>query len=779
MTTTDLRAIGNYAIETFIGYGASSVVFKGYDLKCKQYGVTKNVAVKFIWKREMAMEEVRRLQRTQGVFEICDLITYEEVTGAVVRELIGDTLIQMENAMDHPLPIQDDLPVGVLILKLINGEHLIDRTIYHDEPLESGYEWTVDFEHPDYGEKVVLKEWLTDTAQELDLEARLEILAQLTKAIDESHRQGVVHGDLNPWNVFYNREAGRISIIDLGRNNFGVQGWRTTEHLQLMNGEIEVLPKETDIRLLGQWMRYLLPKKGPWSGLVGRCRHAPPDKLPTTKEILAALRTFAVRRPKKRLFLLGSLFTLTLFLGLYAWQQQAPFTLDPNGFNRIAVLPFEGSATGKLVSEMVNKSLSGTEDLTVVRDANTREIAKSLELRPDSDLDVVQRAAMSMGAQFMLMGHVDESDMGSLTWTGTLIQHNGTRRRLKASGQNALILADAISSSVLKLTGSAEIPFPASELYSANLKANFLYSYGNEFYQEGNINAAAPMFEKALEADPKFYWAQARLAKCDIDRGNLRPAEISLNELVNKPGIALNYRLLVTCYEYLASISRQRSDLELAIQYIEEGKDLCEQHGLEENQAYLLSMEAWIKADLRRYEEALIATNMAENIYAKANNLLGRAEVLNFTYYVALVKNDLDLARSKQEQGLALAEEYGFERLEAIFLRNDAYLDIYHQDNHVTQATFGKIQKSRDIFQRFGDQIKVLETEFMMVQFFEKRNEIAKAKSLALQVLQKARERGFARLQTTAAFKLAALSNRLGNEDEGRTLFVWSSRGGY
>jgi len=763
---SEIVSIGNYAIEKFIGYGASSAVFRGYDLNCHAHGVSKNVAIKFIWKRDMALDEVRRLEQTQSVFEICDLITYDEITGAEAREKIGSVIAQLEKAIGQSLPIDDDSKIGVLVLKLINGEHLIDRTIYRDETLDSESEWLVEFEHPEYAEKIALKEWLTPVTQALDLEQRLDILLQLAKAIDQSHRRGVVHGDLNPWNVFFEPDTGRISIIDLGRNNFGVQGWRTPEHLKLMSEELERLPKETDIRLLGQWMRCLLPSKGPWTYFIEKCYAEDPRKRPSTKEIIKALKSYLHPAPKRRWLAAAALFSITVMAVVYAWRQHTPFSLDLDSVNRIAVLPYAGAASGSLVAEMVTETLNDTNLLNAIQKEKALDVAKAMDGERLAKSGELQRVAVSLGAEFVLVGIVEQTETGALTWNGALYQRDGLRKRLSAAGASPLTLADNIAQTTLKALGSNEIPLPTADFYSPDLQANFAYSYGNDFLEEGNINAALPMYEKALEFDPQFHWARAKMAFSLFKRGDLEASEATLLDLIENPDVLRMPQLLAQSYAYLAYIARYSHDYELAMDYIDNAKAICEERQLNDRLAHLYTLESYVKSDLNLTAEAELAADIADELYGRIDDNVGRIKNLVFEVAAAENRRELDLAREKLDDALAIARQHGLESQEALLLQKSARLDLYKPESEIGPETLEKLHRARELQEKLGDAKQLLNTELHIAKHYRAVNEFSKSLAIAQQVHQRAKAAGISAIENNAAFLAADLADSRGDLDQ-------------
>ena len=760
-------SIGNYAVEKFIGYGASSAVFRGYDIKCKSHGVSKNVAIKFIWDREMALEEVKRLEQTHSVFEICDLITYDEVSGAQAREILGDILLQLEKALENTLPIAQDEPVGVLILKLINGEHLIDRAIYDGSNLDSECEWTVNFEHPVMGERIVLKEWLTQPARKLGLEARLEIMLQLAKAVDESHRSGVVHGDLNPWNVFYDPESGRISIIDLGRNNFGVQGWRAPEHCQLMLEEIETLPPSTDVWLLGQWMLYLLPKKGPWSAFTKKCLSEDARDRPSLKDMIKALKAYLHPRPKRSIFAMTMLFCLALFVGIYAIRQNTPFSLEVDSPNRIAVFPYKGSHKGGLVAEMVSKTLNTAQYLDTVSFSHSKTVAQTLANPEELDLEGLQKASRALGAQFFLTGRIDEADSGSLKWTGVLYQINGARRGLTASGQNPLILADNIAHLCLRLIGTSdEMRLPTSDFYSGDLNASFLFSYGNDFLNAGDIKAATSMYEEALKYDPDFIWASAKLGLCLIQAGELSQGQEILEDLIARPDVLANPYIAVSTYGYLAEVAWARSEYTRAAEYVEEAKLLCETHDLKELLANVSTLESRLLLDQGLLSEAKEIAERASTLYEQVNDRIGYLLNLDIQIQVDSRLKNFAEAREKQRKGLDLARHYGLENYEAIMLVRDAFLDIYDPDQNLDTSTLEKLQLAQSIHIKLGNKNLKQVATYLIAFYYQRINEFEKAGVLARELLLDAQESGFNDLFQQSSLLLADIALTKGRIDE-------------
>lgn len=114
-----------------------------------------------------------------------------------------------------------------VILKMINSEYLNDEEKYQKIVKQFQVEKEIlkqlDFDFiPKYIDSTELclcmnyieGENLKDIKNKLNYEEKLDILIQLSKIVKELHKVRIIHCDIKPENIIYNR--GKIYIIDFG-----------------------------------------------------------------------------------------------------------------------------------------------------------------------------------------------------------------------------------------------------------------------------------------------------------------------------------------------------------------------------------------------------------------------------------------------------------------------------------------------------------------------------------------------------------------------------------
>ena len=150
--------IGKYEIQSVLGRGANSVVYKAFDP-----GIARAVAIKAITKSRLAAGEIKHVMER-----------FRHEAQAVGR-------------LTHPRIVQiyeygEDDEIAFIVMELVHG-----KTIAQHLKQE------VHYEIPEVG----------------------AIVSQLLDGIGHAHRQGVVHRDVKPSNIMINRDGG-IKIGDFG-----------------------------------------------------------------------------------------------------------------------------------------------------------------------------------------------------------------------------------------------------------------------------------------------------------------------------------------------------------------------------------------------------------------------------------------------------------------------------------------------------------------------------------------------------------------------------------
>ncbi|GAB4349651.1 MAG: hypothetical protein Kow006_11610 [Gammaproteobacteria bacterium] len=158
--TIERPIIGRYHIECELGRGAMGVVYRGVDPK-----IGRKVAIKCLaFTEEFEGRELEEIQRR----------FYREAEAA--------------GRLDHPNVV----------------------TVY-----DVGEEHDLAYIAMDYVEGTSLEAY-THPEHLLPVAEVIEVVAQVAEALDYAHERNVVHRDIKPGNIIYNRDSGVVKVTDFG-----------------------------------------------------------------------------------------------------------------------------------------------------------------------------------------------------------------------------------------------------------------------------------------------------------------------------------------------------------------------------------------------------------------------------------------------------------------------------------------------------------------------------------------------------------------------------------
>lgn len=283
--------LGVYRLGDLIAPGGSSLVFAARREGLPFQGQWR-VVLKCVWRVALARREAAHLVDLNAVDGVVTLLDYREVPFQTIVDHLAAaakpslTTCDLANIRDR-YDLSADSPVGVLVLQFQAGAPLVSGTEPIAEPVheDTSSLWVKDLESG---------RWLRQRLHEdLCYVARLRLLQQLAAQVAICHRRGVVHGDLKPHNILFDREMSRLTLVDFGGDTSltrGSPGWQAPEHFQVALGKRTRLPPTADVFVLGLFIHRLLTGQMPkrLRLLVDNCL-APAEQRPTANTIATEL----------------------------------------------------------------------------------------------------------------------------------------------------------------------------------------------------------------------------------------------------------------------------------------------------------------------------------------------------------------------------------------------------------------------------------------------------------------------------------------------------------
>lgn len=214
MTEVRGRAIGSYQIVDFLAKGESATVYKGY-----QPGMNRSVAIKML--PPSAARDAEASLRFQRQAELMARLEHKYI-----------------------------LPV-------------------YDSGLENGLPYLV----ARFAERGALNKHV---ASYKDLQRTAQLLNQICEALDYTHQQGLVHGNIKPANILLDAQNQPL-ITDFGPGQLGLSGSVYMSSEQAQGGPID---QRTDVYALGALIYELLTGQPPPMAATPEPRLHRPD-LPT------------------------------------------------------------------------------------------------------------------------------------------------------------------------------------------------------------------------------------------------------------------------------------------------------------------------------------------------------------------------------------------------------------------------------------------------------------------------------------------------------------------
>jgi len=507
------QKVGSFEIVEMIGRGGMGVVYLARDTK-----LDRSVAIKSM--PPGLMDDATA--RTRFTREAKLLASLSHPNIGVIHDII-----------------EQDEGTGYLVLEYIPGQTLAERIV----------------------------------CKPLKLEQALSIGQQVAEAVSAAHKKSVIHRDLKPGNIKITPD-GRVKVLDFGLAKAPVSEGKKSDITATEPGHVIGTPAymspeqarakatdhRTDIWSFGCIMYQMLTGKLPFEGqtatdTLARIIEREPDweMLPqdTPSNIRVLLRRCLEKDPRCRLQHIGdagieisetlnkpqiipttNLRSIAIIIGAiavgiilfvitlkYIPQREIQ---PPSQEIRLVVLPFENLgpaadsyfATG--LTDEVTTRLAGVHGLRVYknRDGVATQIIK--ELGVDYILEgTIQRARPSdPNSPVRIRPQLFRASDDSLVWAKPY--DNDMREVLQIQSD----LAEEVSQ-VLDITLLGPERNALQSKPTENTRAYEYYLRGNEYfrrsYLENDVMIAIRMYEKAVELDPPFAQAYARLSEAHLN----------------------------------------------------------------------------------------------------------------------------------------------------------------------------------------------------------------------------------------------------------------------
>jgi serine/threonine protein kinase/predicted Zn-dependent protease len=403
----------------------------------------------------------------------------------------------------------------------------------------------------------------------LDFAELLAIAIPVADALDAAHTAGIVHRDIKPANIFI-RTRGDIKVLDFGLAKIQHSAYLTELPTETGSGIVlgtpAYMPPEqarggtvdhrADLWAFGLVVHEMATGNRPGAGnrppvagqpeleaIITRCLEYDPERrYQTAADLRTALRELKLRADthylrgaastRPRPWRLWTVAAALVLLAVGAWAFLWPSNSKLGATHLIILAAFTNTTGDTVFDEALRQGLAvqlqQSPYLNLISDDRVQQTLRNMGRPPDTRLtaqiarEVCQRnsgSAVLEGSIAKLGSHYVLSLLARNCQTGDVldqqqVQAPGKEEVLPALGRLAITFRNRIGESLANIRLHDA---PLSDAVTPSLEALQAYSAGFKFLQSSDPTAAVPQFQRAIELDPKFAMAYARLGRSYAD----------------------------------------------------------------------------------------------------------------------------------------------------------------------------------------------------------------------------------------------------------------------
>src|SRR5260221_5911719 len=484
--------------------------------------------------------------------------------------------------------IRSELAANPEILKRFKQELILARQITHKNVIrifDLGQADGFKFITMDYIEGEDLQSAL-GRKKKLDAAEAANIIAQICRALEAAHAEGVIHRDLKPQNIMLDK-AGRAYVMDFGiaRSTLtpgmtqtgaliGTPDYMSPEQAngQTLDARSDIFsvgiiffempagqnPFSGDTTMGKLWKRTSEPARSladldktiprPICEIVRRCLEIDPEKrFASATELLLEIETWQGPQAGKRVLVpwraglpayakwagAGAAVVLVA-AGFFLRSKMIPHSPAAHAPVTLLIADFDNT-TGDAVFEgtlepMLGIALEGAPFISSYDRGRAKKVAARLQpgaTRMDAALS--QLVAVREGVNVVVSSSIAQKGSGYKVYVTTLDPATGrsilTEQRNASNKQDVLAAAGKLAERIPKELGDSTPQTSAETFTSSTLEAAHAYAVCQDFQQAGKWAEAMKAYGKATQLDPDLGRAYAGTATVYANLGKRQDAE--------------------------------------------------------------------------------------------------------------------------------------------------------------------------------------------------------------------------------------------------------------